>query len=188
MWALLSLSLVAVIGFFAVAHLEENDEFCASCHSEPESTYYQRTQASQPIDLASVHALLAKQGTQHPNTRCIDCHAGPGFTGRLSAMTLGAQDAIKWVSGTAIQPAITTQPLGDAHCLKCHTDTPQASNFDRHFHRTLARWQQADANAGRCISCHTSHTTDGNATIGFLQQQRLLVECKRCHVALGVEQ
>ena len=185
-WVVFGLGLVAVISFFAVAHLEENDAFCASCHSEPEATYYQRTQAKAPVDLASVHALLAQQNTPHPNTRCIDCHAGPGLDGRLGAMTLGAQDALKWVSGTAAQPAITTQPLADANCLKCHADTPTAQNFDRHFHRTLVRWQQADANAGRCISCHTSHTTDGNIAIGFLQQQRMLAQCQQCHVALNI--
>jgi hypothetical protein len=194
-WVGFGLCLLAVISLFAVAHLEENDAFCASCHSEPEATYYQRAQANAPVDLASVHALLAQNAQTDPqqpntstNTRCIDCHAGPGFTGRLSAMTLGAHDAIKWFSGTATQPAITTQPLDDANCLKCHTDTPDAQNFDRHFHRTLARWQQADANAGRCITCHTAHTTDGNAAIGFLQQQRMLGQCQQCHVALGVQQ
>ncbi len=183
-----ALSLVALIGFFAVAHLEENDAFCASCHSEPEATYYQRTQVKTPVDLASVHALLAQQKSQQANTRCIDCHAGPGVSGRLSAMTLGAHDALKWFAGTAAQPAVTTQPLSDANCLKCHADTPTAQNFDRHFHRTLVRWQQADANAGRCITCHTAHTTDGNIAIGFLQQQRMLVQCQQCHVALGVRQ
>ena len=185
---LFAIGLVTTIVFFGVAHLEENDAFCASCHSEPEATYYQRTQALKPVDLASVHALLAQKNSQQANTHCIGCHAGPGFAGRISAMRLGAHDAMQWVAGTATQPSQTTQPLPDAHCLKCHIDTPKANNFDRHFHRALTRWQQADAKAGSCVSCHTAHTTDGNADIGFLQQQRLLVQCTPCHVALGVRQ
>ena len=187
---LFAIGLVATIGFFTVTHLEENDAFCASCHSEPEATYYQRTQAAKSVDLASVHALLAQhkpQASPHAtDTRCIDCHAGPGVAGRVSALSVGARDAVKWFSGTAAQPSVTTLPLSDAHCLKCHADTPNASTFDQHFHRTLVRWQQADAKAGKCVTCHTSHTTDGNVAIGFLNQQRMLAECKRCHVALGV--
>ena len=33
---------------------ENHDDFCASCHSEPESTYVQR-EAAAPTDLASFH-------------------------------------------------------------------------------------------------------------------------------------
>ena len=186
--ALFAIGLVAIIGFFAVIHIEEADAFCASCHSEPEATYYQRTQAPKPVDLASVHALLAQKNPQQANIHCIDCHAGPGIAGRITALRLGAHDVVQWFAGTATQPAQITQPIPDAHCIKCHTDTPAANNFDRHFHHTLARWQQADAKAGSCVSCHTAHTTDGAASIGFLQQQRLLVQCTQCHVALGVRQ
>ncbi len=106
--------------------------------------------------------------------------------GRATAMSLGVRDAIKWFSGTAIQPAVQTTPIGDAHCLKCHADVPDDARFDMHAHRHLARWQAEDVNAATCVTCHTSHTTDGNAAIGFLNQQRALAECDRCHIALGV--
>ena len=186
-WSLLVVvgALVAMaLVFFGATQLEENDAFCASCHSEPESTYFGRTQSKKSVDLASLHAHLNRTNPNTTPTRCIDCHAGPGFVGRAHSLSIGARDLAKWISGSAIQPASTTQPLDDANCLKCHANTATESGFDKHFHRYMARWQAQDAAAGRCISCHTSHTTDGNSAIGFLQQQRSLVVCDQCHAAL----
>lgn len=176
----------AALTYLGATQLEENDAFCASCHSEPESTYFQRTQANAAVDLASLHAHLRQTHPKRDNTRCIDCHAGPGFVGRTHALSIGARDAIKWFTGSAVQPAITTQPLDDANCLKCHADIPATSSFDQHFHRYLVKWQQQDAAAGHCITCHTSHTIDGNVSIGFLQQQRTRQTCDACHKSLNV--
>ena len=171
--------LVAGGGFLFAAHLEDNDAFCASCHTQPESTYVERTQSS-AADLASSHHA------KNTPVRCIDCHSSPGLLGRVSAISLGAQDALKFVSGTAQQPAPQTVPIPDSTCLNCHQDTPRATSFDHHFHRFLARWQAQDQNAATCVTCHTAHTTDGDVTIGFLQQQRTTAECRNCHTALGV--
>jgi hypothetical protein len=185
---LVALFLIASGSFLVVARTEENDAFCASCHSQPEATYFNRTQATSALDLASAHAMLAHQNPEATSTRCIDCHSAPGLMGRVTAMSLGARDAIKWFSGTAVQPAPQNTPIGDANCLKCHTDVPSDSRFDMHSHRHLARWQQADTNAATCVTCHTSHTTDGNASLGFLNQQRTLTQCTACHRALGVSE
>jgi len=76
---------------------ENHDDFCASCHSEPEDAYFQR-EASASTDLASFHSAQ--------DVRCIDCHSGPGLVpGRISALTLGAKDLLAWVTGHARQPA-----------------------------------------------------------------------------------
>jgi predicted CXXCH cytochrome family protein len=105
--------------------------------------------------------------------------------GRVNAVSLGAQDAIKFVLHTAQQPAPLTVPISDVTCLNCHQDTPNTRNFDQHFHRFLARWQAQDANAATCVTCHTAHTTDGDARINFVQPQRAEQVCQRCHDALG---
>jgi len=175
------------LGFVALTRVEENDAFCASCHSQPEAAYFGRAQSSAAIDLASAHAMLAHTKPQLANTRCIDCHAGPGLMGRVSSVSLGARDAIRWFSGTSIQPAQQTTSINDANCLKCHADTPNANSFDQHFHATLARWQRADAAAATCVTCHAAHITGGNAALGFILQQRTQDVCKRCHTALGVD-
>ncbi len=192
-WRAFLISLIATFalaasGFFVATRVEENDTACASCHSQPETTYFDRTQAATTRDLASAHAHLSRRDDGTPATRCIDCHSGPGLLGRVQSVSLGARDAFVWFSGRAAQLSVATFPIQDANCLKCHTTTPNDSSFDLHFHRYMTRWQQADANAGTCAACHTSHTTDGNAAIGFLQQQRTLPQCKQCHVALGVNE
>lgn len=171
--------------FLTIAHTEENDAFCASCHTEPEAIYYQRTQGARAVDLASAHVLVAHAAGGAPAARCIDCHSGPGLLGRASAMTLGARDGLAWLTGRARQPARQTVPIPDANCLKCHSDTMTAQRFDRHYHSFLPRWQLSDPQAGGCVNCHAAHPLDGRAELRFLQQQRTQAVCNDCHKALG---
>ncbi len=185
--ALAAFVMTGVGGVAGAMQFESRDANCASCHTQPETDYVGRAQAAGPhsVDLASAHA---HGYATKPVTRCIDCHSGEGLSGRLGALSLGARDAFRWATNIARQPAITTMPLPDINCLKCHTDTPTDASFDRHFHRTFARWQQANpAQAGGCVTCHTAHTTDGNAKMSYLQQQRMRGVCDQCHVDLGVD-
>lgn len=155
------------------ARMEERDAFCASCHTEPESTYYQNSLAAEPVDLAAWH--------HGQEVRCIDCHAGIGLPGRLGAMRIGAGDLAAYLTHTDQQPAPLTNPIGDSHCLKCHQDVTQTQDFNRHFHVFLAQWQQLDPQAGTCVDCHSAHTADGDPTLGFLQQNRTEQVCQACH-------
>jgi hypothetical protein len=183
-------------GFAFAATQESHDQFCASCHTQPESTFVARS-TSTPVDLASHHT------TQ--NTLCIDCHSGPGVTGRMSAELMGAKNAFKWFTGTAVQPAVVNTPIGDPSCLKCHQNvtqrgyTPQqpiavpggrSGEGDEegrtgHWHQFLTRWQSADPNAGTCVTCHSGHSTDGTAQNGFMNDPKVVATCDACHQALG---
>jgi predicted CXXCH cytochrome family protein len=174
----LVLAFVAAIGGFAFAATqEEHDSFCASCHTQPESTYYQRSLDAQPVDLASAHTPK--------NVKCIDCHSGSGVTGRMQAELLGAHNALSWYTGMAVQPAKLTEPIHDANCLKCHQEVTVGGGINNHFHAFLARWQAQDPNAATCVSCHGGHTTDGEAQIAFLNQTTTEAVCQACHNALG---
>ena len=156
---------------------ENHDDFCASCHSEPEDTYFQR-EVSASTDLASFHSAQ--------DVRCIDCHSGPGVVpGRIRAVTLGAKDLLAWVTGQARQPAVHTRPIEDANCLKCHQPVTQRRDFNNHFHVFLSRWQAVDKNAATCVSCHQSHHTDGEAQLAFLNREHTVSVCQRCHQTLG---
>jgi hypothetical protein len=188
--ALLAILLISAGGFSFAATQESHDAFCGSCHTQPESTYLERSTTAQPVDLASHHTIQ--------KTRCIDCHSGKGLFGRLQAELIGAKNALKWFTSTAIQPAPLTQPISDNNCLKCHQQVtqsgyvPQNQNFagnseaqNGHWHLNLRRWQAVDANAGRCVSCHGGHTTDGEATLFYLNQQHTISVCESCHQKLG---
>lgn len=174
----IALVLVLTIGGFSFAATQESrDAFCASCHTQPESTFYQNSQGSQAVDMASAHTPK--------NVRCIDCHSGVGVTGRVQAELLGARNAVLWYSGTAKQPAPLTNPIPDANCLKCHQQvTTQSEGRQNHFHYFLSRWQAQDPNAAGCVSCHSGHSTDTSAVYNQEQAANRQV-CDACHQVLG---
>src|ERR1051325_2211898 len=64
---------------FTAMQFENHNSFCASCHTQGEQTFYDRSTAKTPVDLASVHNIQGQ-------ARCIDCHTGPGIIGRNSGL------------------------------------------------------------------------------------------------------
>ncbi len=185
---ILSTALVA-----GAVQLENHDSFCASCHTEPESTYYERTQAETPSDLASAHVLYDEP------VRCIDCHSKPGTEGRAQALWQGAQDVLAYVAGDYHEPAITQNPLGDAPCLQCHTqpsrDNPITPEEDAnliysnsHFHwveYTEAWLREAPNPSGVCGTCHESHTENTLAALGYRYMPDVNTACDDCHLVLS---
>ena len=197
--------LFGIGGFSVAASQEARDAFCASCHSQPETAYYQRSIGLSAVDLASYHT---SQGT-----RCIDCHSGPGIIGRVQAESLGARNASLWFSGKAVQPAQRTFPISDANCLKCHADIAQKGFVSKeqistahlqnngddlgnddlggkgHYHQHLARWQaKAPGSAGSCVTCHTGHGSSGSASSGFMDIPSVRNTCDACHQVLWGEE
>jgi nitrate/TMAO reductase-like tetraheme cytochrome c subunit len=187
-------------GFAFAATQESHDSFCASCHTQPESTFYERS-TGQPVDLASFHTPQ--------QARCIDCHSGHGVSGRITAELLGAGNALKWYTGTAVQPAPLTKPIADENCLKCHQDvtargfapkediTISGVRFRReageeggtgHWHQLLARWQSKDTRAATCVSCHGGHQSGQSAQAGFMDASRVVAQCSACHEVLREEE
>jgi len=187
---------LTISGFAFAASQETHDAFCASCHTQPESTFYQRSTGTQPVDLASFHTFQ--------KSRCIDCHSGQGVSGRVKAELMGARNAFKWYTGTAIQPAVVTFAIGDENCLKCHADVAQRGfkpkeqitlpggvneggereGRNNHWHQNLARWQAASPTAGSCLSCHSGHAAGGSAQNGFMNAQNVQDTCNACHQVL----
>ena len=157
---------------------EHHNVFCASCHTEGEQTFYDRSTAQTPTDLASIHNIKAQ-------ARCIDCHTGPGIVGRYRGLMAGATDLISYFSGHYPQPASLEEPYPDANCLKCHVDVTQKQDFNNHFHVFLPRWQAIDKNAATCVSCHLSHDTSGDVKIGFLNEKTTVAVCQNCHSVAG---
>lgn len=188
---------LAAGGFGFAATQETHDSFCASCHTQPESTFYQRSADTQPVDLASYHTTQM--------TRCIDCHSGQGVAQRMRAELMGARNAFLWYTGQAVQPAVLTVPIGDQNCLKCHQTvtqrgfTPQEQitvpgvrgerrggeeGGNNHWHELLARWQATSPNAGTCTSCHGGHSTGSTAQAGFMDGTTVQSVCEGCHQVL----
>jgi hypothetical protein len=163
---------------FTAMQFENHNSFCASCHTEGEQTFYDRSITSAPVDLASIHDIKGQ-------ARCIDCHTGPGIIGRYGGLMAGATDLISFFSGHYPQPAALEEPYPDANCLKCHATIAQNQDFNNHFHVFLAQWQAIDKNAATCVSCHVSHDTSGDAKIAFLNETTTEAICQKCHSAAG---
>lgn len=156
--------------------LENRDAFCASCHTEPETQFYQQSLGKNAVTLAAFHS--------QKETRCIDCHSGGGLFGRSAGLSQGTQDLLSYYSGNYHRPAITTAKLGDDSCTKCHSEVFAARDFNNHFHFFLPQWQSLDANAAHCVDCHTSHST-GDPAQGYLSTQSVTTICQNCHSAVG---
>lgn len=175
--AVVILGVAGATGGTAYALNQENhDGFCASCHTQPETTYVQQSVAGTAVSLASFHASK--------NARCIDCHSGGGTLGRLEGLMQGSQDLLSYYSGNYHNPAITTSKLSDDSCIKCHGDIPFRADFNNHFHRFLSSWQAQDANAAGCVDCHQGHPTTGDPQQQFMQVSRVEQICQGCHNTL----
>ncbi len=184
-WIVLAAMVAAValltlgVGSTAYAINQENhDDFCASCHTQPETRYYEQERAANAATLAAFHS--------QKSTRCIDCHSGGGPFGRLEGLAQGAQDLVAFYSGRYHNPAISENKLGDDSCTKCHSDTTSTGSFDRHFHIWLPRWQAVDPKAAGCVDCHTAHPTAGSETL-YMSEQPVEAVCQACHAALREE-
>ena len=116
---------------------------------------------------------------------------------------MGARNAFKWFTGTAVQPAVAQTPISNESCLKCHQTImnkgfaaketiaiPGSSGGRReagrpnHWHEFLPRWQAASANAATCVTCHSGHAMTGTAQNGFMDNQTVQAACDACHQAI----
>lgn len=172
-----ALVLIAMSGSTAYAiNLENHDAFCASCHTQPESQYYQQSLEKTPTTLAAFHT--------QKDVRCIDCHSGSGPFGRAVGLSQGAQDLMAYYSGHYHSPAITQNKLGDGSCTKCHSEILTRNDFNNHFHVFLSRWQSLDPKAAHCVDCHTAHPI-GDPAQSYLQVEPVQTVCQNCHAVLA---
>jgi len=175
---LASFVVLAAAAYITGTQLEEHDNFCASCHTQPEQDFYNRSLQPAPNDLASFHASKG--------VLCIQCHAGKGLIGRSLGLMAGAQDLVAFWSGNYPQPAKMEEPLPDANCTRCHAGVLTKREFNNHFHAFLSQWRAVDPkNAANCVTCHTSHSTTGAVADMFLIQQSTVQVCQKCHAIAG---
>ncbi len=182
-WGIIALvaaaGLIAAIGGERYAsHLEQDNNFCGSCHTQPETEYLARfAQAvaqSNAQDLAAFHH-------RKKETKCIDCHTGEGIIGRAQVFSLATWDAIKYYTGIARQPAAIVVPVQNEACIKCHQDTMIKAGFDNHEHNKML---DPESPFLRCTDCHVSHRS-GDERNAFQFRDAILPKCEFCHVQVG---
>lgn len=183
-WSLKPLTLALLVGtglFFVgnglvLSHVEENNAFCTSCHTEPETIYYQRTvthSVDSATDLATAHALQ--------DVPCIACHSGAGVAGRTVALAQGAKNAALFVSGQYESPARPATGMDQAHCTKCHSDWLGEYHPDDHFHYLASASSDPTTS---CVACHTAHPDGRSAEQGYRDSETVKAVCVACHTAV----
>lgn len=181
-WGLLGVvAFVLAAGVYTTGvRVESADSFCASCHVEPETTYYLQSVATEsPGSLAAFHA--------GERTRCIDCHSRRWVPGRLWAQWGGLQNLLAFRSGDYANPAETTRPVGEGGCVKCHGDLTWTSERPGHYHSPWLRWRwrAAAGPVNTCEACHPSHAVVAPAAERFMEAEHIEEQCEACHGATG---
>ncbi|HEY6042361.1 MAG TPA: cytochrome c3 family protein [Anaerolineae bacterium] len=173
------LPVLAVASSAGIHQIEQQDGFCISCHTQPETNYQARFDSAlatnQATDLAAFHHK--KLNDDKVNVRCIDCHSGEGPAGRAIVVTLAAWDAAKHYTGTARQPAQVVFTLQNEACEKCHQDAVRKEGFENHFHNKL---YEPGAAYERCVDCHVSHQ-QGTEANNFQFRGAIIATCQDCH-------
>ena len=170
--------------------LEERNDFCASCHTQPEVAHVQRLNARYQStkdlnDLATFHILPLpdNQQPQRAALKCISCHGGATPADRLETLfTLGVIDGLKFVSGKYHQPAKTQRPLPDSYCAQCHAAEVTRKGFENHFHNKLSA---PEAPILACVSCHRAHPEADSLTKFVLLAKAAYPQCEACHQIMG---
>lgn len=182
------------IGFVAASALEEHDSFCTSCHTAPETNYYNRAYISldNPTltvnDLATEHYHIAQDGKKEPFA-CINCHRGDGSLGhRISTLTLAARDSITYITGnenpTIEKTDIKEGWLPNAACVGCHTPLLlTVKGLDNHFHTLLPQAGAALKNGGTIISGNTLKGNSAAIAQWSHTVENAALNCTSCHLA-----
>jgi nitrate/TMAO reductase-like tetraheme cytochrome c subunit len=176
----------APIGWVVTDHLEQDNDFCVSCHLAPgvrlHAGVHREFGAPAPVSLGGVHgAARVESRGEDPAFRCIDCHGGTSPLGRARVKALAAKDAFWYVLGHFEEPDGMRWPLWDEDCAKCHArfdETAAAPWQSPRFHQLPVH----NAALGvRCVECHSVHEIGGNPQAFFLHAGSVRAQCARCH-------
>lgn len=170
-------------GWFISDRLEQENDFCVSCHLEGGEPLHADNRAD--LDARPAQALApAHAAAGHPDERefrCIDCHGGTGFLGRARVKLLSVKDAFWYVVGRFEEPEGMHWPIEDEGCVKCHQafePSPSSNGEPQAFH-ALAIHNHALGVS--CVACHGAHEQGGLADFHFLHPVSVRAECAKCH-------
>jgi hypothetical protein len=176
--------LAASGGWVITDRLEQDNDFCNACHLEPGLPLHDEIRrdfdANPPASLAGAHGLVGNRA-RGDAFRCIDCHGGVSWLGKLRVKTLAGKDAFWWLVGRFDEPDGMRWPLWDEDCSQCHasfeTSEPESWHSPR-FHQLPVH--NASLGVGY-VECHFSHESFVDVAAYFLDAERVRPQCARCH-------
>ena len=196
-------SLLVLLFLAGLAAKERDNRFCVSCHLHDEK--FKRLGAAQPTDLAGLHRQRKHE------VGCIACHGGADTGMRLRVWTVAGLDTLKFLAGTYREPVEMRLPLRDIECGQCHIPILAANRATPRIappssgssmvgvkpidETSFAAEAETEGRGGtsyhairehdsvnvRCVRCHTTHTTDSDATSRFISKATATPVCRECH-------
>lgn len=184
--------LVAAVsaGWFATDALEANNDFCTACHLPTGSVLHQELRESfdaQPVhNLAGVHGAAKREYEFGVRAfRCIDCHGGVGWVGRVKVKLLAAKDAMVWATGDFDEPDHMEYPLGEADCRQCHREFSLEVDAELAAEVEFIRFHGSSVHnvdlGVVCVECHSVHVGGDDKATFYLEATSVRQQCARCH-------
>jgi len=161
-----------------VHHLEEDNNFCHSCHigGKPLHTdQYLAVTQGRGDSLAAGHSVSIRDGGKSRHMRCVDCHTGitPGESVRFHWVAFA--DLVEYVAGQGEEPKNLSQPMPDHNCTRCHASI-------RHGEFHLIRAHQGDMQTN-CTDCHRVHHPGGGPARTNPEHNKTV--CVHCHKGMA---
>ncbi len=176
---------VPAAAWLVTDRLEQDNDFCNACHLESEVPLHQGVrrdfEARVAASLAGAHGAARVEGREDGAFRCIDCHGGESFSGRLRVKVLAAKDGFWYAVGRFEEPTGMRWPLWDEDCAQCHARFNEAAAApwqSPRFHQLPVHNVELGVN---CVECHLVHETGAAPDAYFLHATHVRSQCARCH-------
>lgn len=132
---------------------------------------------NEPVNLSGLHRVKADNG----RGICVDCHKGIGILDEMKYIfTREMFDLIKYLNNP-VEPVSLFMPIQDKNCLYCHKDVAKGKKING-FHYYNAHKGVIPV---RCAECHIAHDNNMNSKYFFLNKEKVLDVCSKCHKGLS---
>ena len=112
-------------GAWAISdHMEADNEFCVSCHLDPETPLH--AVKAREFRSAPAPNLVAAHLAAGADFRCIDCHGGASFLNKLRVKSVAARDLEIRAAMTEVLGARSTEELSFEHLPSIKAEILQA--------------------------------------------------------------
>ncbi len=138
---------------------------------------YRDFMLNEPVNLAGLHRIKVNDG----NGRCIDCHREIGIIAEMKYAIKGELfDLMKYLYNPE-EPVSLYISMPDKNCLYCHEGISKVKKING-FHYYNAHKGVMPI---QCIECHVNHDNNVKSGYFFVNKEKTLNICSRCHRGLS---
>lgn len=156
-----------------VGWLEQDNNFCTSCHLHQEIYQDYYSPEGSIVSLAAGHRVIEKP------VLCIGCHGLEGLIGRTRTLMISTRAALKFLLGHYESEPDFLPPLPDPYCIKCHPER-ELVRLEAGDYHPLTEHLALDI---LCTECHVGHPP-GDPELQYMVEEKVERHCVRCHPQL----